>query len=508
MSQFGVEFGYIHQVLSTTINDIQYYSEVRFTDKDRKLLTSLLYVFISRVIKGNISSMSPEQKEFIQCQVDIDTISTVVDQLSKALKLSITGNEYYYVALLATVLKSERNLSHSLEFDQKLHDCVEKMIVSFEKLSGLYFSRRNQLHSQLISHLRPAIVRAFFGIKIANILKEEVYHNYPLIMDTVKVVVMQLEGEFNITLDEDELCYISMNFASHVSGEDTESTKEKRILLITEGGKSSTRLLESQILGLSIFPLIIENISASEINEQLNISDYAFIITTSQILSLSFDLNVVHVNHILTSQQQIKIKMLLEGKDYSWLTGGLSDKIARELAGKKLTETAIKNRVNELLEEELKRGLLTGHNYEFSCSDLMRKSVVVDTCCDWNEAIDLAGEQLVVSKHIDRRYLESIKDNIAQYGQYMYLADNIFLLHTSPMYNLKQSADLTLLKINQFSMLGGKPALVFLLVTAENGQQIKILEQLNLLLTDETAVQNLLNAVDIDKVQEFIRLFV
>ncbi|EKO3562966.1 PRD domain-containing protein [Vibrio fluvialis] len=503
----GFNKTYIYQVLSKIVNDIQYYTSIRFTDKDRKLLTSLFYLFIVRVAKGCSMSISTKQKNFIKDQVDMESISKVFASLSKALKINIDNDEYFFVGLLVIVLKSQSTIRRASEFELKVQRCVENMVFSFEKLSGIYFISRDKLSSQLFTHLKPAIVRCLFGIKVVNILKDEVYESYPLIMDMVKVVSKYLESEFDIILSEDELCYIAMNFASHVSNEYTTTNKEKHILLITEGGRSSTRLLESQIFNLSLFPICMQSISASDISEGSDFAEYSFIITTSQVIKLNTSLDVVHVNHILTTQQQIKIKLLLEGKDYSWLTGELSDKIARDLAGKRLTEKAIKIRVDELLEYELRKGLLSCHSEEFSFTQLSRRCLISEQCDSWDDAIDIAGSQLVLSQHIDKRYLESIKDNIAQYGQYMYLADDIFLLHASPRYNLKQAAKLSLLKINEFSVIQGKPALVFLLVTSESGQQIKILEKLNTLLIDDDAIQVLLRSNELTSIQKLISSF-
>lgn len=495
---------YIGQVISTIVNDIEYYTHLRFTDKDRKLLICLIYVFISRIIKSRFISLSEKQVEFVRRQKEVNIISDIVLRLSYALKIDISDEERLFVALLVIVLKGEREFDQTSSYDRRLIDCVREMVFSFEKLSGLYFKDRKQLSSQLFAHLRPAVARGIFGIQITNVLKEEVYKNYTLIMDTVRVVSKKLEDVFEITLDEDELCYISMNFASYVFKEDVTGISEKRVLLVTEGGKSSTRLLESQLLNLSIFPMTIDLMSASDINDKTQVEKYAFIITTSQILSLRTDLDVVQVNHILTSQQQIKIKMLLESRDYSWLIGGFSEKVARALAGRKLSENAIKIKVDELLENELKRGMLTSQSNEFSSLELAEKCAIAQHCSDWSQAIDLSGKQLLLSGHIDLRYLESIKNSIGQYGQYMYLADDIFLLHASPRYNLRQTADLSLLKVNKFAEIGEKPALIFLLVTSENGQQIRILEKLNTLLTNDAEVQRVKESKTLSDMQRIL----
>lgn len=485
------------------IDTLQQKINHKFTDKDYKLFLYLLYVFALRRKKNACVNFTEQQTLWVNNQKNIHIINDSIEPLTKDLDIDCAFNEQYYISLLLMVSKGIRIFDIQSPLEQKLKSVISMMVTDFERLSGLYFQERDRLLRQLFSHLRPAIIRALFKIKTINVLKDEVYNHYPLILDAVKIVIQSLEHEFDISFSDDELCYIAMNFASFLANQNkSNSNQNKPILLITEGGVSSTHLLESQLLKLSFNPITIKSISVSELDIITNFDDYFFVITTSQMVHIPENIKTVYVHHILSSSQQIKIKMLLEGKDYSWLLGGLAEKIAHNLAEKSWHEDQIKVHVNQLIENEIKQGLLfPRQSTDFVLTDLAKNDQIIDTANHWDDVIDIAGQPFIANQHIDQRYLESIKKSIKQYGQYMYLADNIFLLHTSPEYNLKQSSAISLLKINQFKLIDDKPALVFLLVTSQNGDQIDILKKLNQLLSDEVWIENIMKADNLTSLQ-------
>ena len=50
-------------------------------------------------------------------------------------------------------------------------------------------------------------------------------------------------------------------------------------------------------------------------------------------------------------------------------------------------------------------------------------------CGSWEELVDIGGGLLVKQGRVEPRFLQSIKDTIAEYGSYMVLVDDIAFFH-------------------------------------------------------------------------------
>lgn len=68
-------------------------------------------------------------------------------------------------------------------------------------------------------------------------------------------------------------------------------------------------------------------------------------------------------------------------------------------------------------------------------------------CNDWETLVDIGGQLLVEQGSVEPRFLQSIKDTIAEFGAYMVLVDDIAFFHGRPEAGVKDvSMSLVLLK--------------------------------------------------------------
>ena len=61
-------------------------------------------------------------------------------------------------------------------------------------------------------------------------------------------------------------------------------------------------------------------------------------------------------------------------------------------------------------------------------------------CNSWEELVDIGGGLLVKQGRVEPRFLQSIKDTIAEYGSYMVLVDDIAFFHGRPEAGVKDMA--------------------------------------------------------------------
>lgn len=61
-------------------------------------------------------------------------------------------------------------------------------------------------------------------------------------------------------------------------------------------------------------------------------------------------------------------------------------------------------------------------------------------CRSWDELVDIGGGLLVSEGKVEPRFLQSIKDTIAEFGGYMVLVDDIAFLHGRPEAGVKETS--------------------------------------------------------------------
>lgn len=68
-------------------------------------------------------------------------------------------------------------------------------------------------------------------------------------------------------------------------------------------------------------------------------------------------------------------------------------------------------------------------------------------CNSWEELVEIGGGLLVEQGSVEPRFLQSIKDTIAEFGSYMVLVEDIAFFHGRPEAGVKEtSMSLTLLR--------------------------------------------------------------
>lgn len=61
-------------------------------------------------------------------------------------------------------------------------------------------------------------------------------------------------------------------------------------------------------------------------------------------------------------------------------------------------------------------------------------------CSSWDALVDIGGGLLVKQDKVEPRFLQSIKDTIAEFGGYMVLVDDIAFLHGRPEAGVKETS--------------------------------------------------------------------
>ena len=133
---------------------------------------------------------------------------------------------------------------------------------------------------------------------------------------------------------------------------------------------------------------------------------------------------------------------------------------------------------------------------------------VIESIESWEKAIELASKPLLEKNKIEKRYVESMIDNINKLGPYVVLMPRIAMPHSRPESGVIESC-MSLLKINTgvaFSKDKNKEKvnIIFILGAKDNDSHLELISQLTDLLEDETKIENIILAEDENKILNLI----
>lgn len=114
-------------------------------------------------------------------------------------------------------------------------------------------------------------------------------------------------------------------------------------------------------------------------------------------------------------------------------------------------------------------------------------------CATWEELVDIGGGLLVGQGSVEPRFLQSIKDTIAEFGAYMVLVDDIAFFHGRPEAGVKEvSMSLVLLK-NPIYLQDKRIKAALTFAAVDKDSHLELLRELGAYLQDETFLHLLRN---------------
>ncbi|ROP48961.1 BglG family transcriptional antiterminator [Enterobacter sp. BIGb0383] len=478
-----------------------------FTDKDKRLLHYMLMFSLLDALRGSHIHFSAQQTGFLSEQPECETAALLNRHLATALSVpAFFDNTLFFCLLLSTSKRLHASPTGSTE-DRRLVGVIQAMITQFQALSGIYLADVSRLVARLFAHLGPAIHRSLFGIQHENVLRDEVSQRYPLIFRLCRQTIVTLEQEYRIVVNDDELSYIAVSFAAWLDRRP--ETGEQQVLLLTEGGLSSTAILENQLRNLTVVPLEIVPCSVSQLEQQGIPAQTRLIVSTIPLQGERPDaVPFIQVQHMLTSADRQQIRLMLENP------GGIGD--SRELV--QALVAAVGHYAPEAKAElEQTFSAIVGHFMEserlaplpLTLADYLHQRIqFCGRQLSWRQAIRTAVQPLVGEGVVSHHYGERIIRHIEKSGVTTYLTPQVLLLHAAPPAGTSTGA-LSLLKMKRPLDFGRfaanlSPLLIIILVPSHDLSHIAILDALNRLTGNESALFTLLQASSLSAVQTCI----
>lgn len=181
-------------------------------------------------------------------------------------------------------------------------------LVEFLKASLLQYD--DTLLKNLTVHLRPAIHRSELGITIKNPYKEKIKKSFPYSMDLATQLATKVDKQYNVRLNDDEICYIALHFELF-SERNKSKTKKVQVAVVCSTGYGSAALIKQQLLDkLSNHIEVVQTMSVQELLANGVKAD--IIITTIPINLKEGNEKVLRVSPLLTDMDLDLIKKIVD----------------------------------------------------------------------------------------------------------------------------------------------------------------------------------------------------
>lgn len=318
--------------------------KLRLSDIALKDLRSYVAVMLVRNKSGNNLIYTEAMTNDLKKESKMDIAKSICSDLMKKLNVEINETEVCYVT--KHIIASS---SIGTDIDEENSKLTETILIAVKENFNVDLTSDKVLREFLGAHLKAAINRAKYGVKMENSMLGIIKNNYPFAFEIGVLSNNIIKREYGLDLSEDDIGFLSLHFAASIERIKQEEigTVKKVIIVCTTGIGTSLLLkvkLEQHFKGRLT---IVDTISWYEFNEVL-LQSVDFIITTIPLKAESE--KVIYVKNLLDKDEIKKIEENLKNNNYK--ENGLVSKLKKELFFKDV-EVSTREELLEKITEEL-----------------------------------------------------------------------------------------------------------------------------------------------------------
>ncbi|MDD3747575.1 MAG: BglG family transcription antiterminator [Anaerostipes sp.] len=442
-------------------------------------VTGILYsiaVFFSTI--KNRTQTTEFSEDTIQ-----EIASTTEYRLVQEIFHEFNENEKLYLALH---LLGSRTQSLSIEFMQDDTGtetlCLAKVLVrAFSRIACITFEKEEELTQAITAHLKTSLYRYRYGVQLGNPMLDDIKNEYGDLFEITRNAVKYLEKEIGVPIPDGEIAYITLHFGAYISSGERQTEEKLKVLVVCPNGLSTANMIRKEILTLVPNIQIVDNIPLSEYKKE---HGYSVVIST---IVIEEEENLIIVHPILTDSDRISIlKKCMKYQSQN----AINIMQITDIAKKYIPEQKIKAFKDELVKYFSGLSLdsyIKQNDYgQGICQVLDKRHIqIVEESMDWKQCVQIASRSLLAEGYIGKSYIENIIEKTKKYGSYMFITEEVVLLHSEIQdgsYQLGISCSIFKEPVVFLKRDGGeRRAKIALVLSAEN--QVSHLKILNDIMT-------------------------
>lgn len=292
-----------------------------FTDEALENLVTHILISIKRVKQGSRIELPVEDIEQIEKKTEYPAIKDFVRELEKTMAIKIPREEVSYISL--RILGSKIYYSSTIDMDKmggelaRLdRDAVsftKKLISAVSDVSGDPFYNDHHLLIGLSLHMQTSFYRLKYSFSVENPMLNEIKKMYFTLFETIYYVMPTVLEDFQISIPEDEIAYITLHFQASLERIGKETFNNRKVLLVCSMGVGMSQLMQTKLERKFHNLEIVGTSSVKDVKKEINDKNPDFIISTVPFESGTIPL--ITVSPFLMLEEERKIKDLLENPE-------------------------------------------------------------------------------------------------------------------------------------------------------------------------------------------------
>ncbi|AOT72098.1 BglG family transcription antiterminator [Geosporobacter ferrireducens] len=292
--------------LFEVVSELEQTLSITFSDNGYVALILHMYLSMERLRKAHFVAMDEGLLKELQQTEEFKTAERIVRvRIEPYFQIHLPLSEIGYIT--QHILTAQKEYQKDKE-DEECLELAKQIVIEAEKTLEKPLLASAQIIESLAMHLKPAIYRSKYGIKIYNPLFSELQKKYSLLLETIINITNAILSPKGIQFDEQEASYIAMHIGAGIEQQLSASIK-KRVVIVCSSGLGTVNILQRRLL--DIYPQIelVKKCSYKDLKD-LTVEDVDLIIST---IDIYFNLPIpwIKVSPLLTQEDEKRIITLL-----------------------------------------------------------------------------------------------------------------------------------------------------------------------------------------------------
>ena len=330
----------------------------------------------------------------------------------------------------------------------------------------------------MIHHIKPCLYRINNKLYLGENISKEVKKEYEDIYSKTKIVFECVEDIFNISLEDEEIAYITIMVKRALDrlGDLKESSKIK-ILIVCGFGYSTSKLIQEGLTN-NFDVEILDNIPYNQLENYTKIKDVDLIVTTIDFNTKTHD--VIKVNPIFKSDDILKLEKYGLKRNSKILESRLLEFIKENKHKDK--ETILKlmrEKFKGYIYNDMMKSNNEKHIYEFVNEKNTILNVEVN---NMDDLLKLIADTMEDNGYTEKGYENVLKKQIEKYGKYIMVGDETILPHGELGYMVKNTGFVFITLKKPIKFLDSDISIVIALATRDKDEHIRAILDINAML--------------------------
>ena len=413
-------------VLEECVNEIEKEMNIIFTDGALAGLLVHLGVAVNRIRAGKEIRMPKEQLDNLRDLKEFELSKQALKKIQKIFNIVFPEDEagYFTMHIMGARLNRQKN-------EQDSEDAaVNEFINEVCKEIRIDLQDDKDLYDGLMTHIKPALWRSRYGIRLYNPILDTIKVNYSQLFDVIYRKSSILNDYFKIELDENELGYLAVHFGAAIERKRSNPGMQSFIsaAVVCSSGLGTTKMLSSKIRSEFSEINILYEMSIIDF-ENFDKDSVDVIFTTLPIDTQKYP-NMLFVNAFLTDEDKANIRKFISG---FFTTTRNSGKIIDKMIYIINRNCTINDENN--LRKDLEKLLFYSRNdneiTDQSLSTYLDLDHIKVKCHarDWKQAVQIAGNILYEHGEIRENYIYEMIRNVIRFNSYIVITKGVAMPH-------------------------------------------------------------------------------